>query len=134
MSGGAGNTGGRGEKAEQGTYIACSDISNKYFFWKMWEFSSRIRKLNKGQSVRRYGICRVILVDQAEKRLIRLWWGNSPKRISQSVNRVNGRPTLTKRDRTQGIVIWYSTAVPEEAKEIDVVQHDRVLEVLRGHT
>lgn len=25
---GAGNTGGRGEKAEEGTYIACSDISS----------------------------------------------------------------------------------------------------------
>lgn len=26
-----------------------------------------------------------------EKRLIRIWWGNSPKGISQSVKRVNGR-------------------------------------------
>lgn len=25
----------RGKKAEQGTYIACSDILNNYFFWKM---------------------------------------------------------------------------------------------------
>lgn len=25
----------RGKKTEQGTYIACSDILNNYFFWKM---------------------------------------------------------------------------------------------------
>lgn len=37
----------RGKKAEQGTYIACSDILNKCYFWKMRRFSSRIGRLNQ---------------------------------------------------------------------------------------
>ena len=70
-------------------------------------------------------IGRVNILDQVEKRLK---WGNSPKRISQSVKRVNGRtPTLLTDSVSStahalgGVVLSSGVSLPEEAEKINIV-------------